>query len=394
MTRLNQRGSSFIRNEECKSSTRTLTENHYCQSRKCSKTGTNISEGVLSLVLCSYIYYQHSSINLRDRGVLQSMAANVPTLLQVEKILGRYSIASIRTWLKSQKLTSTASSRIDIAKRVHGLLENGKVDLETVIDGLIGIEESASKLVYVYQIDPTKANLERIDQQLLAIRTLLSPERSPASEVKTTPRLVYAINDAAGFRAKWAEKQARLVANHTTRTFNETPVTRVVVLALDKKTGVVQLRYDKPLDVHTHKIDGHIRDQAYFSYYKEQAENMIGLPLEPRELRPGLQKVLLSEPPIVIPVVVEHLAEDGGTNKSGHRKKGGDPRKTKDWIEMHKPGAQPRTYESSPMRWIPEMSDDNLIRPVLCTVDGRTSTVRFDADCHEAEVNYVLAKLL
>lgn len=322
------------------------------------------------------------------------MSPTVPSLVQVEKILGKYSIASVRTWLKSQHLASTANSRADLAKRVHGLIENDKVSLDTVIEGLIGIEESASKLVYVYRIDPTPESLARLDKQLLELKIPLSLERSPAADVKTTPQLIYAINNAVTFRAKWAEKQTRVVANRRTRSFDDTHLARVVVVVLDKATGIVQLRYDKPLDIHIHKVDGYAKDQAYFDYYKEQAENMIGATLESKELRPGLQKVLLADPPIVIPVIVEHLAEDGGTNRSGHRKKGGDLRKTKDWLEMHKPGAQPRTYESSPMRWIPETSSGNLIRPVLCAVDGRESTVRFDADCHEAEINYVLARFV
>lgn len=281
------------------------------------------------------------------------MRSAVPSLAQIEKILGRYSIASVRTWLKSQKLTSTANSRADLAKRVHGLLEKEKVDIDTVIEGLIGIEESASKLVYVFHIDPTPAALKKLDKQLSELKVPLSSERSPAAEVKATPKLVYAMNDAQTFRAKWAEKQTRLIANRRTRSWDESSLPRVVVLVLDKKTGIVQLRYDKPLDLHSHKVDGYAKDQAYFDYYKEQAENLIGSSLTSKELRPGLHKVLLAEPPIVIPVVIDHIAEDGGTNKSGHRKKGGDPRKTKDWAEMHKPGAQSRTYESSPMRWIP-----------------------------------------
>ena len=319
---------------------------------------------------------------------------SVPSVAQVEKILGRYSIASVRTWLKSQKLTSSASSRVELAKRVHGLLEKEKVDLDTLIEGLIGIEEAASKLVFVYQVEVTPSVLKAFGKQLADLKVPLASERSPAAEVKTTPKLVYAMNEGGVFRAKWAEKQTRLVANRRTRSWDETSLPRVVVLVFDQKSGLVQLRYDKPLDIHSHKVDGQSKDQAYFAYYKEQAENLLGTSLSLKELRPGLQKVILAEPPIVIPVVVEHLGEDGGTNKSGHRRKGGDPRKTKDWIAMHKPGAQARTYESSPMRWIPEMTDGKLIRPVLCAVDGRESTIRFDADCHEGEINYVLAKLV
>ena len=142
----------------------------------------------------------------------------------------------------------------------------------------------------------------------------------------------------------------------STRSWDESSLPRVVVLVFDMKSGIVQLRYDKPLDIRSHKVDGYAKDQASFDYYKEQAENMIGSSLESKELRPGLHKVLLAEPPIVMPVVIEHLAEDGATNKSGPRKKAEIRAKTKDWVAMHTPGAQPRTYESSPMRWIPEMS--------------------------------------
>jgi hypothetical protein len=113
-----------------------------------------------------------------------------------------------------------------------------------------------------------------------------------------------------------------------------------------------------------------------------------------KDLRSGLRTVLLQEPPIVVPVTVDHFGEDGGTNRSGHLKRNGDPRKTADWKRMHESGAQARIYEVSPMRWIPEMTGGVLTRQVFCAVDAKESSVRFDADCHEAEMEYVLAKLV
>ena len=322
------------------------------------------------------------------------MAPKLPTEEHIAKILGKYSIASVRTWLKSQKLTHTANSRADLTKKVYGLVEKGKVELDTLIEGLIGIEEAASKVVHVFTIVPTKAHLTAIDKQLKDLGVPFSDERAPAAEVTFKPKLVYAINTDSTLRVKWAEKQTRVTVNRRIREFKEVSLSRLVVFVLDKATGLAQLRYDKPFTVHSHKIDGLTTDQAYFDHFREAAENMIGLPLNPKDLRSGLRNVLLQDPPIVIPVTVDHFGEDGGTNRSGHLKRGGDPRKTDDWKRMHGTGKQDRTYEGAPMRWIPEMTNGKLSRPVFSAVDGKEGSVRFDADCHEAELEYVLAKLV
>jgi len=50
---------------------------------------------------------------------------------------------------------------------------------------------------------------------------------------------------------------------------------KIIVLVVNKESGIVQLRYDAPGDIHSHKIDNEPSDQAYIDYYKEKAESLL-----------------------------------------------------------------------------------------------------------------------
>jgi hypothetical protein len=318
----------------------------------------------------------------------------LPSLAQVEQILGPYSIASIRAWLKYRGLPHTANTRASLIKLVHGLVQKEKIELKSVVEGLIGIEESSAKTVYLLETEVTPKHIAQIDHQLHGLGIHLSSGRAPATNVKSVPTLIYAINTANELRVKWAEKQVHVVIDKINEKFETQMVTKVVVFILDKETGVVQLRYDKPAEKHSHKVDGKVRKQAYYDFYREKIETITGLTFTVKELRPTLDKVLHANPPIVTPVTVDVIAEDGGTARLGHRTKGGDPRQTANWKSSHKPGSPMQTYESSPMNWIPEQTGGALTRVTFCSVNGADGTMTFRADCHEAELNYVLAKFV
>lgn len=111
-------------------------------------------------------------------------------------------------------------------------------------------------------------------------------------------------------------------------------------------------------------------------------------------MREQLRKLILAVPPVVVPVTVSTIGEDSGTTVFGTRKKGGDPRDTKDWKSAHKVDAQQRTYESAPLRWETQPTNTKLLRPVRSYVDAAEGVIRFDADCNEAEVSYVLSRFV
>jgi hypothetical protein len=70
------------------------------------------------------------------------MTTAAPSLDHIKKVLGSYSIASIRNWLKRCELPSTANSREEIAEKVHGLIVKGSLTLAGLVAAMIGIEEA------------------------------------------------------------------------------------------------------------------------------------------------------------------------------------------------------------------------------------------------------------
>ena len=54
----------------------------------------------------------------------------------------------------------------------------------------------------------------------------------------------------------------------------------VLVSTLDQKIGIGQLRYESPEDIHSHKVNGIVKNQAYYEFYREKCENNTGLAFE------------------------------------------------------------------------------------------------------------------
>jgi hypothetical protein len=78
-------------------------------------------------------------------------------------------------WLRMQKLTHSANSRGEIAKRVFDAIDKGSITLQAVMNGLIGIEESRSKTVHLVRVGETKHFAQKVDKQLADLEVKLSP---------------------------------------------------------------------------------------------------------------------------------------------------------------------------------------------------------------------------
>ena len=316
-----------------------------------------------------------------------------PSLEDVRKIIGTYSIASVSNWLKRCDLPSSAHSRDEIAARVYGLIEKGDLTIEGLTAAMIGIEEASSKRTFLFKVSHSPIDLKKVDKQLADMKVTLSTVRAPATHPKSIPHVVYAINGPIELRVKWTELHKRVKAVHKTRSWEETNVPKVIVLVIDKKTGRVQLRCDKPEDEHAHMQDGIPNDDAYYNHFKEQAENLTGLPFEPLEMRAGLEKILMASPRIVRTSYTVDEAEDGGYTQRSQKKKNKDVRDTEGWQNITT-SKLTRTFEEAPVRWLKEMSDGGLNREVYSYIDAANNMIRFDADCYEEEIEYVLNRLV
>ncbi len=319
--------------------------------------------------------------------------AKTPTLVQIKNILGKYSIASVRSWLRRKGLSSTMNSRDAMVEKVHSLVEKEKLTEDEVIEGAIGIEEASAKRTFLYRITTTPSSLKKIDDQLAALKVTLSSERTPSVSPSATSKLQYAMNSPTTFRAKWNELHTRLKVDKRHQQFIPVKEPKIIVLIVDKKSGLVQIRYDKPGDKHLHEVDGVPKADAYFDFYKELAETYLGLPLETVELRNGLEKIMKKVPHVVSAILLVDDDEEGIHSKRTQKKAGKDIRDSSAWNQMLKDNMV-RAFAEAPLRWKPLMTNGKLTREVFSYVDATNGFVRFDAHCDEEEIDYVLSQLV
>jgi hypothetical protein len=316
-----------------------------------------------------------------------------PNLPEIQKLLGNFSTSSIQIWLRMLKLTYSSSTREEIAKRVQVAIGAGQVSFEVFMEALIGIEESRSKSVHLVRVKDEKQFSSRVDKQLSDLGLALAHTRSLAKLQSSTPKMIYAINNHKQFRMKWGEVQTTAVIDRKTLESKKKPVPVIFVFILDKTSGIAQLRYESPEISHSHKVNGEVRQQAYYDFYREKCENMTGLAFESIDLRERLKDILLKQPPVVKPVTMTTIGEDQQTVVFGSRSSA-DPRTLKDFKSAMTKDAQPRTFEKCPMRWQHKTTNYKLYRDLWCQVDALDGVVRFDADCTEAEVDYVLSQFI
>jgi hypothetical protein len=276
---------------------------------------------------------------------------------------------------------------------VYDAIKKGHQTFQSVVDGLIGIEESQSKTVHLVRVNDTKHFAQKVDKQLTDLGITLSSSRILSKVQSTTPEMIYALNTHKQFRMKWGEVQTRATFDRKNLTVVKKPIPVTFVFVLDKITGLGQLRYEAPEVVHSHTVNGVAMKQAYLNFYREKCENMTGLSFEPVVLRERLREILLKQPPVVIPVTIATIAEDQQTLLYGSRSEA-DPRTLRDFKADMQEDAQPRTFEKAPVRWQHKTTNYKLYRDLWCRIDASEGTIHFDADCTEAEVDYVISQLV
>lgn len=323
--------------------------------------------------------------------------SSTPSVADIRKILGTYSVASVRNWLRRCELPHSASTRDELAERIHGLIKDSKLTRDGLQAAMIGIEEASSKRTFLYRIPNSDSARARIRKQLTDLGVVLAVDRVAASHPKRTPKLVYVIDTSHETRAKWTELHKRLTPDKKHRKWKEEYVPKIIVLIVDKKTGVIQLRCDHPDDEHEHvDINNNPTDDAFYRFFRERAENLVGHGFEPVDLRSSLEAVLKANPRIVRTSYAVDETEDGGHTKRAQKRKDRDVRDLAEWqLVMQNP--MPRTFEEAPVRWLKEMSGGALHREVYSYIDSyidaANGLVRFDADCYEDEIDYVLGRL-
>lgn len=322
------------------------------------------------------------------------MPAPVPELVQLKTLLTRYSVAHIRNWLKRCDLPSSAGTREELIKKLHEYLTGGQLTMDGLEAALLGIQEASNKRTFLYEIGTTPKDLERMEKQLADLKTVFAVKPILASYPTEATKFVYVTNSETELRAKWTELHTRVTPDKKTRLWNEEPVPKVVVLIVNKKSGIVQLRCDKPEDEHVHKEQGTSNKKAYFDFFAGASETLMGQSLKPIKLEGALEKIIRTDPRIVRVVYAVDDSDDGGRTHRAQKHKNKDVRDLKEWKQQIDRGDIVRTFEEAPLEWIKEQTDGKLQRDVTSHVYCEESMVRFDPECYEEELEYVLSHLV
>jgi hypothetical protein len=307
------------------------------------------------------------------------------TLATVSQLIRNVSVASVKSWLKTAGLMSSANTRVQLEKRVAALIDSGELSLDRFREVVIGIEESGGKTVHLFEVEG-EVSATHIKAALKnAGITLASKRDFAARSAKTT--LVYAMMAGDALRMKWSEEHERPQMDLDTLDVRLIPVKKVVVFHLHTDTGRAEIHYDGPESRHPHgPARGHSSPQTYFDYYRNSVEQLLGIKFVRSELR-GVLKQLIEETPAVAEVKIQDH-----TNAQGNRirvtAQRNDVRQDQDWQAMHSQNGEGWAYDSHSFYWIPNASNGRLKRSLFSALDADEGFIRVKADCSEEELTY------
>jgi hypothetical protein len=317
---------------------------------------------------------------------------DLPAPKAIEDLLGNISIAAVRSWLKLKGVASSAASRDALTARIRNLLEQKCLSWPELQIAAIQMEESSSKRVALYDISKQAATKAAdVEKRARKINKSFSTEACLAPSGPKEPTLVYLSRTDREIRAKFAETQYSIEVNLKRQTASRVPVTRVVVAVARPETGVLQIRFDSPEDIHSH-VDAHGRPRAdiYRGFYLSRIGEMLGYSLQALDLRPILKGLTEATPrPFQFTLNRVRTPADSRMRISNP----GDVRDDPDWQVAQRSGGAHWAHEQGAGQWHSEASGGRLTRSIFTDINAVEGTLRFLADCHEGELEYVVARI-
>jgi hypothetical protein len=309
---------------------------------------------------------------------------------KVEEILRNVSVASVRSWLKAQGKKLAAGTREQMVSRVAALVEKQDLTFGQLESAVIGIEEAGGKLTFFFELE-TDINAAKLQTHFAKLGIHLQSGRKIAPAAPVTPKMVYAKLDGEVLRVKWSETHRKPSMDLSSDKIVYDDVTKIVVLVADLKSKKVEISFDRPEAVHPHKtISLSNPKEAYFGHYVREAEKLLSGSLTKSALQGALKKLAESKKLI-------RLHRDGHTNQRNNRYRvagrTGDIRDDEDWKAMHDQSGKTWAHDVHSFYWRPEGSGNSLSREVFSQLDAINSSLRVDADCWDAEVEYAIGKV-
>lgn len=309
---------------------------------------------------------------------------------KVEKILANVSVASIKSWIKAQGKKFSANSREQMVSRIATLVEKQDLTFGQLENAVIGIEEAAAKVTFFFELE-TDFDVAKLKANLVKLAIHLQANRETATPQPLHPKMVYAKLDGQVLRVKWCETHRAASMDLASNQIVYEKVTKIVVLVADLSTEKVEIRFDKPEVLHPHQgVALSHPKEAYFTHYVEESEKLLGGKLTRSDLQKALKKLAESRKLI-------RLHRDGHTNQRNNTYriagKSGDIRDDEDWKAMNAESGKTWSHDAHSFYWRVEGSDEVLSREVFSHLDALTSSLRVDADCWDAEIEYAIGKI-
>jgi len=309
-------------------------------------------------------------------------------------LLDRVSQDSIKAWLKTKDLKSTFDNRTSLITLLSELIDSDEISEAELIVAIARIEEYSGHTIYFFQCDSSLNSVEDFKNHMKNEKIKYVNIAEPALLKPEHPKVNYASYDEISncIYVKFTETQIKVKYDAENNSYTRIPVTKVNVISLNLKTGVVSLRLNKPERVHSHKKNGRSSKNQYMDYYKAKATKLFKFKRYEAFDLFILINNLESKPDVFRLKNSDVVSDDLGGGKFYTSSKGTDVRDTA-MYELMNEKLQDEIIVSQIKGYILK-SDENgtkISRDIYVTLDGKASTLTYLSDCLPIEIEYALS---
>ncbi len=317
---------------------------------------------------------------------------------EVKEMTKNISFTSVIGWYKEAGIPMKAASNEDFINNLTKAITENTISLTQLEKAVGEIEENGGKKIYLQtalNIKEVSANKEKYLSDWKKRNIVPSEENYVRVKATTKPTFNYLYWKNEIIKFKYSEIQYEVTVDYDTSEIVKTPKLVNIVFVIDCKDGLVQLRFDSPGNVHSHKNEEKkSAETAFESYYR----NLL------LELFPDInfQDLNLNR-------VANHIATNekkkfrvnrGVTTISNNAKQTFtsssnklDIRNLPEYEAAAAVGIDDWLTEDLTGYWLAENSAMELNRDLFMRISRRSSQIRVQRDCLEKELNYGIKQI-
>ncbi len=313
---------------------------------------------------------------------------------RVAPIVAKTTIQSLRAWLKTRGLKSTATSKDDLVNRVTSLISKKELEESTLEAALIGFEEATGKRIYLFKLEnlPLGAVASWIPTRLAEFSIPPPSQRQLAGTRSKPMSPVYSELNGDVLRVKWTEVQTEVKIDPQTDERISNEVEKKIIFIADFKKKVAELRLDPPENRHSYEdANWKSTPDAYYSAYKQRAADIVGDPFVKPDLRKVIAALVEEEEPRVVRIHIDNHTNQGDLRYNVKSRK--DIRDNSEWRAAWKQYGSTWAWDSQSFFWLPEPSGKRLNRELFSHLDAIEGFIKVNANCSDEEVEYAVSQV-